>query len=120
MTDIDERLKTILSSDETNAINKSIDETGFYAEVFNSFRGPGRAMHIMTWAGIIVFGTLLIICVVKFFGAETTRDQIFYACAAVLLNSSQIALKLWFNMRLNRIAILREIKGLRLIIAQQG
>jgi len=118
MTDIDKRLQTLLSEGDSTAIDKSLDETGFYAEVFNSFRGPQRAMHIMTWLGIIVFGALLIVCIIKFFGAETTRDQIFYAGAAILLNSAQIALKIWFNMRLNRIAILREIKALRLSIAE--
>lgn len=96
-----------------------VTESSFYTEVFNSLRSPQSAMLKLSWVGILVFGGLLIFCIIQFFGAETTRDQILYASGAILLNSSQIALKIWFNMRLNRLAIMREIKALRLALAER-
>lgn len=117
MSDFDQKLKALLSTEDEAYIEEALEETGFYSEVFASLKGSGNAMHIFTWIGILIFGSLLIFCIWQFFHAETTRDQIFYAAASILLNSAQISLKLWFNMRLNRRAILREIKRLHLAIA---
>ena len=50
------------------------------------------------------------------FTAETTREQIIYAALAVMLNSAQIALKLWFNMQLNRVALSKKIRRLQLAV----
>lgn len=118
MSDFDQKLKALLSAEDEAYIEDALEETGFYAEMFASLKGSGNAMHILTWIGIMIFGGLLLFCIWKFFQAETTRDQIFFAASAILLNSAQIALKLWFNMRLNRRAILREIKRLHLAIAR--
>ncbi len=118
MRDFDRDLKDVLSSEDEAFIADHLEDTGYYAEAFSSFKGKGSAMHILTWVGIIIFGVGLLYCLWAFFQAETTRDQILYAMLAVLLNSAQIALKLWFNMRLNRRAIIREIKRLHLALAQ--
>ena len=118
MSKFDTALKDLLSAEDEAFIEDHIEETGFYAEVLGSLKGKGSAMHIFTWAGIMVFGAGLIFCFWKFFQVDTTRDQIMFAMLAVLLNSAQIALKLWFNMRLNRRAILREISRLHLAVAR--
>lgn len=118
MTDFDKDLKTLLSAEDEKFIADHLDETGYYAEAFGSLRGRGSAMHILSWVGILAASAGLIFCLWKFFHADTTRDQILFAMFAVLLNSAQIALKIWFNMRLNRRAIIREIKRLRLSLAQ--
>jgi hypothetical protein len=120
MSDFDKRLKQLLSEDDERFIANSLEETGFYSEVYGSLKGPGSAMHILTWAGIGVACMLLFYCIWQFFQAETVRDQILFAAGAIMLNTGQIALKLWFNMRLNRRAVLREIKRLHLAIANQS
>lgn len=116
MNNLDSRLEQLLSEHETTLEAPQAEEN-YYKEVFASFRGDGSGMRLLTWAGILVFGGLLIYCVVQLLGAQTTREQILYGSFAIMLNSAQIALKLWFNMRLDRRAVVAEIRKLRLDLA---
>ena len=117
MSDFDERLKVLLSEGDDAAIEQSLDEKNVFAETLGSLKGPESAINKMTWIGIMVFCILLFTCLYKFFQAETVKAQIFYASGVILTNSAQIALKLWFHMRMNRRELLREIKRLQLAIA---
>jgi hypothetical protein len=115
MNSIDEQLRELLSTrDDTDV---PLNEGNYYREVWDSFKGESSAFFIFTWIGIIVFGGGLIYCIVLMFQAEDQRGLILAATLAIMLNSAQIALKLWYNMRLNRIAVLREIRRLRLEMA---
>ncbi|MEM7678039.1 MAG: DUF6768 family protein, partial [Myxococcota bacterium] len=96
-----------------------VDETGYYQYAWGSFRGQGSAIRIMIWIGILVASGFLIFFLWKMFTAETLRDQINYATMAILLNSAQIAGKLWFNMQLNRGALSREIRRLQLVVSSR-
>lgn len=116
--DFDRKLAGLLSEDDSAFIDAALKEPGYYTEAFDSLKGPGRGLFILTWAGIILAGVMLIYCIWQMFGADNLRSQILFATFAVMLNSAQIALKLWFNMRLNRQAMMREIKRLQLAIAQ--
>lgn len=114
MSNFDRELRQALSDEDETFIADHLDETGFYSEVFGSLKGPGSLIHRMTWLGIMVFCFILFFAIWKFFQAETVRDQILFASLVIMANSAQIALKIWFNMRLNRRAIIREIKRLQL------
>jgi hypothetical protein len=116
MSKFDHDLKAILSEEDDAFIADIMDETGYYKTVFKSFRGHGSAMTIWTWCGILIAGGFLIFCVWKFIHADTVKEQIHFATFAILLNSAQIALKLWFNMQLNRRTISREIQRSQLLI----
>lgn len=116
MSKFDQDLKALLSEEDEAFMADIMDETGYYKTVFNSFRGQGSALRIWTWVGILFFVGFLIFCLWKFIQAETIKEQIHFATFAILLNSAQVALKLWFNMQLNRRAISQEIKRSQLLI----
>ncbi len=118
MSDFDQKLKQLLSEDDEAFITDAIDENGYYKTVLGSLKGQGSTIRIATWISIFVICGLLFFCVWKFFHVETTRDQILYASLVILLNSAQIALKMWFNMQLNRRIITHEIKLLQLALAK--
>ena len=90
-----------------------VAEESYYREVIASFRGDGSELHVLTWVCILIFGAGLIYCVIKLLLATSVEEQILFGVFAIMLNSAQIALKLWFNMRLNRRAIIREIHNLQ-------
>jgi hypothetical protein len=117
MTNFDAELKSLLSEEDEAFIGDAIDETGYYKYVLGQFRGPGSGMRILAWVGILLFGGGLIVCLYLLFQAETTRMQIIYATFAIQLNSAQIALKLWFNMQVNRVALSHELRRLQLVVA---
>lgn len=120
MTNFDTELKALLSEEDEAFIGDAVDETGYYKYAWGSFRGQGAGMRIMAWAGILLWGGLTIWCLYMMFTADTLRAQINYGVLAVMLNSAQIALKLWFNMQLNRIALSRELRRLQLVVASRG
>jgi len=118
MTDFDDKLRVELGAEDERFIEETLAETGYYKEAFESLRGPGRVMNILVWVGIFIFSGLLIYFLILAFQAETTREQILFAALAVMLNSAQIALKMWFNMRLNRQAVLMDIRRLRFEVSR--
>ncbi len=118
MTDFDTELKKLLSEEDEAFINDSIDEKGYYKTAFSSLRGQGSGLRIASWVGAILTSGLLIFCLWKLFQVETTNEKILFATFAILLNSAQIALKLWFNMQLNRRAITQEIRRLELKVTK--
>lgn len=119
MTEFDDKMKDLLSEADAEFIGDTIDETGFYKSVLGSFRGQGSGMSIMAWSGIIVFGVVLLVSLWQMFVADSLRMQIIWGVFAILTNSAQIALKLWFNMQLNRRALSHEIRRLQLVVASQ-
>lgn len=116
MTDFDAEMKKLLSESDTDFIGDTIDETGFYQSIWGSFRGKGSGMSRLAWGGILIFGTLTIISVWQMFVADNLRHQILWATFAILGNSAQIAMKLWFNMQMNRRALSHEIRRLQLAV----
>lgn len=120
MTNFDQNLKSLLSEEDDAFIGDAVDETGYYQYAWGSFRGQGAGMRILAWAGILLWGGLTIWFLYLMFTADTVRDQINYGVLAVMLNSAQIALKLWFNMQINRIALSRELRRLQLVVASRA
>lgn len=120
MTDFDKTLKELLSEEDEVFLTENLKEKDFYSEVWGSLKGPGKVLYISTWIGILVFSAGLIFCVWKLFQVQTTREMILFGSFAIMLNSAQIALKLWFNMRINRQAIVTDIKRLQLAVSRMA
>lgn len=118
MSDFDKRLSQLLSEEDEAYIADAVDEQGFYTTVFKSLQGQGSGMRILSWVGIFIFSALLLISIWQFFQAETVREQILFASLAIMLNSAQIAMKLWFNMQLNRRIITQELRRLQLVMTK--
>ena len=116
MTDFDKAMKDLLSEADEDFIGDAIDETGFYKSAWGSLSGKGSGMRVMAWGAIMVFAAIMIISLWQMFMADNIRSQILWATFAILGNSAQIAMKLWFNMQLNRRALSHEIRRLHLAV----
>ncbi len=103
MDNFDKELDAALRADP-------IDERGYYKEAFASLRGEGASLRIVAWVAIMLFAAGLIYCLIMLmFHAREVEDLIRYGVWAIIFNQAQIAMKLWFNMQLNRRALAREI-----------
>jgi len=116
MTDFDEKMKNLLSEADAEFIGDTIDETGFYKSSWESLSGVGSGMRKLAWGAIMIFGTLTIVSVWQMFVADNLRRQLLWMTFAILGNSAQIAMKIWFNMQLNRRALSHEIRKLQLAV----
>lgn len=116
--DFDTALSDLLREEDAAYIDGALNTSDYFKEAFGSLTGPGQGLYRFTWVGIMIFGGLLLYCIWKFIQADNVNDQILFGVFAVMLNSAQIALKIWYNMRLNRQAMMREIKLLHLAVAR--
>lgn len=119
MSNFDTELKALLSEEDESFIGDAVDEAGYYKYAWSSFRGQGSGMRILAWSAILLFGGLTILFVCLMLSADATRAQINFAALAIMCNSAQIAMKLWFNMQINRIALSHELRRLQLVVASQ-
>lgn len=118
MSEFDKKLQNLLSEEDEAFIADEIEGAGYHQEMFASFRGKGSGLRIGVWVAITIACVLIFYSIWQFFQADTVRDQIMYASLAVMANSAQIAFKHWFNQRLNRKAIMMEIRRLRVELAR--
>lgn len=116
MSNFDHKLRELLNDDELKSSFPNAEEN-YYREVMASFRGDGSELRILTLVGILVFSGGLIFCLIKLWFATSIEQQILFGVFAIMLNSAQIGLKLWLNMRLNRRAVIREVRNLQLQLA---
>ena len=120
MSDINTKMKALLSEADTDFIGDTIDETGFYKASWESLSGTGSGMRKMAWGAIMVFSAITIISIWQMFVADNLRVQLLWMTFAILGNSAQIAMKMWFNMQINRRALSHEIRRLQLAVVSQN
>jgi len=118
MSDFDKKLQNLLSEEDKAFISDRLEETGYYEEIFASFRGRGSGLRIAVWVAVLVASALIFYSIWMFFHVDSIRAQIMYASLAIMANSAQIAFQHWLNQRLNRKAIMMEIHRLRMELAK--
>jgi len=116
MASIDERIKAELERDN-EALDSVLDDTDHLdAMVMRAF---SSGIKRWLWPIFIITGLLtaaLIVLLVKFTGAATVPDQIYWGVWAILAGITVVCFELWAWMQINRIAIRREIKLLELAV----
>ena len=110
MDDFDKALESALRADP-------IDERGYYREAFASLKGEGSGLRIAAWIAVMLFSAATIFCLYKMLTVGPLDHVVKYGVGTVLFGQAQIALKLWFNMQLNRGALSRELRRLQWVIA---
>jgi hypothetical protein len=117
MNDIDDLIQRALNEEEAQWFDEW-DEQSLTEMVVDSFRGKSRWLVIMVYVWILLFFALMLVALVSFFRAETTRQMIACATGFLFCNLAVAMLKMWYWMQLNKNAITRGIKRLELQLAQ--
>ena len=120
MTDFDAKMKALLSETDADFVGDTIDETGFYKASWESLSGTGSGMRKMAGGAIMVFSAITIISIWQMFVSDNLRVQLLWMTFAILGNSAQIAMKMWFNMQINRRALSHEIRRLQLAVLSRS
>ena len=93
-------------------------EETLFQMVGRSFRGRQWWMTCIAWVYLFLFTGVAVFAAVRFFGVETTRDQILYATIFAVTAAMAMGVKMWYWTILNRNSIQREIKRLELRITK--
>jgi hypothetical protein len=117
MTDIDDAIRAGLDADDRAFLASLDDERGLFRQLGDSLGGPLGGWAKAVFAMSFVLGIVLLVSVWELLTADTTRDQILWATAAMALVMSTGFLKDWMFSRMNMFAVLREVKRLQLQVA---
>jgi hypothetical protein len=117
MTDIDDRIRAGLDADDRAFLASLDDQRGFFRQLGDSLGGPLGGWAKLVFGLSFVLGIVLIVAVWQLLTADTTRDQIVWAAAALALVMSTGFLKDWLFSRMNMFTVLREVKRLQVQVA---
>jgi hypothetical protein len=117
MTDIDDAIRAGLDADDRAFLASLDDDRGLFRQLGDSLGGPLGGWAKVVFAMTFVLGIVLFVSVWQLLTAETTRDQILWATAAMALVMSTGFLKDWLFSRMNMFTVLREVKRLQVQVA---
>jgi hypothetical protein len=117
MTDIDDAIRAGLDADDRAFLASLDDERGLFRQLGDSLGGPLGGWAKVVFAMTFVMGIVLLASVWQLLTADTTRDQILWATAAMALVMSTGFLKDWLFSRMNMFTVLREVKRLQVQVA---
>ena len=115
--DVDEMIRTVLDEAEAERYAK-LGEPSVASLVLSTFQGRYWWLNLLGGVFILLFLFLALFSAVRFFEAETTRDQLLAMGSFFFGLTMVLALKVWTWMEMQRNLIGREIKRLELQVAQ--
>jgi Family of unknown function (DUF6768) len=117
MTDLDDKIKAELER-ETSEIDKLLAKEGGLPDMVSAaWHGSLRRWIWVTSVVLLPISALMVWCGYEFFTAQNSEDQLYWGICTLLSAMSQIAIKQWQWMEMNRASMMREIKRLELAIA---
>jgi hypothetical protein len=117
MTDIDDAIRAGLDADDRAFLASLDDERGLFRQLGDSLGGPLGGWAKVVFAMTFVLGIMLVASVWQLLTADTTRDQVLWATAAMALVMSTGFLKDWLFSRMNMFTVLSEVKRLQVQVA---
>lgn len=110
MSNFEDRLKASLSAEDEAFLKDLEPEAGLFQQMGSTFSGPLGGWTVYAFVMSLTMFGLAIWSVWNMFHVETTREMILWF---VLASYSMLAvglIKIWFWMRMNHLAVLRELK----------
>ncbi|MFI1771496.1 DUF6768 family protein [Thalassobellus citreus] len=114
--DIDKLIKETLTQEEAKFYDE-LEEQGMWGMVTGIFKGKlGWLVIVMNIVNIIVFG-FFIYCLIQFFNVTETNELIKWALGVVVCLMFNSMIKLYAWMRMDKNALMRELKRLELQVS---
>jgi len=118
MNNLDEQIRSALGPDHAGMLGAPEEGERVDELVISAFKSRNRAWTIFGVIFSLVFVALFIYCAVAFFDAQQTKHQIAWGIGASLCMLAVVAIKIWFWLEMQRLAISREIKRVELLTAR--
>jgi phosphoglycerol transferase MdoB-like AlkP superfamily enzyme len=118
MTRYDDRMKDALSTDDETFLRDLEDGRGLFTQLGATFTGPMGGWGIYAFIMAFVMFVLLLVSGWNAWQAETVEAVIVWSAVSVSLVIALGLVKLWLFMRMNQMALLRELKKIELRVAR--
>lgn len=117
MSNIDERIRKSLSSDDQAFLSELDGDGSLYREITAVFQGRMRWLNGLGWVMGFAFFAIAVYCGWQFATQTDLRSMQLWGAGAALSAFALGMIKLWFWMELKTNAIVREIKRVELQVA---
>jgi len=111
MSEFEEEVKEALGGNGSFDPGKAKNAAKAASETFST---QLRRVERITWGYVIFFAALIAFSVIRFWHASSVRDQLMYLGLFLLAVGGQTLIKLWYWVVNNKLAVLKEMKLLRL------
>lgn len=121
MSDFDDALRRSLSADD-EAFLKNLEERGLFAQMGAMFEGPMKFWTLFAFVLSFAFFIAALFAFWRAIEAESLRETVLWSAGVLWFALAVAMMKLWWWLRMNHLATLRELKKieLRLVQLQEG
>ena len=116
-SDVDGLIREALEEEDRKAF-EALGEPGLPDMVTAVFRGRMRWYGVMFMAMILIFTVVTVYCGVRFFQTDEVPAMLRWGAGLLLGFAAIQGGKTWYWMQLERVAMIREIKRVELLVAQ--
>ncbi len=117
MTNIDDEIRAVLTSEEMEELESLTGEQGLFDIVGESFRTKMRYWVVFLWIYSLASFAGAVWTVMRFLTATEPKEMALWGGLSMLLFLSVALTKIWYWMELNKNTVVRELKRVELQIA---
>lgn len=110
MSDYDLRMRDGLTAEDEAFLKDLEDKRGLFDQIGDTFNGPQGGWTVFAWILSLAFFALSVFCFYKLTGAAESREGLLWLAGTMAGWISVGLVKIWFWMRMNHLATLRELK----------
>ena len=118
MSELDDKIREALAREDAELFDEIGGERSLPELVLETFRGKHRWVN-----GLFVVVSLVVVaagvwCAVRFFGTPDVAERLAWGLGVVTALVMVTAIKVWYWMEMQRLAVTRELKRVELQIAR--
>ena len=118
MSGYDTRMRDGLTAEDEAFLKDLQADRGLFEQIGGTFAGPLAGWTVFAWALSLVFFAFAVFCFWKLAGVSEMREGFLWLGGALAGWISVGLIKIWFWLRMNHLASLRELKRIELRIAR--
>ena len=120
MTSFETRLKDGLSAEDEAFLKNLEDGESLFGQLGATFAGPMRVWTGFAFVLSAAMFALAVGCFTQMFGAGTVREMLLWMTGVICAVIAVSMIKVWFWLRMNHLALLRELKRIELRLARSA
>lgn len=120
MSNFNQNLEDALSQDDEEFLHSLDNEPGLFAQMGSAFHGRLKYWTAFAFIQSLVLFGAAIYCFWQLLGSESAREAILWATGVWSTLLAVGLFKIWFWMRMNHLATLREIKRMELHLVRDA
>lgn len=114
MTNFETRLKESLTAEDEAFLRNLEEGVSLFGQLGSTFSGPMKLWTAFAFLLSFAFFGLAVWCFVEMLGTEDVREMLLWFTGVFGGMLSVAMIKIWFWMRMNHLALLRELKRIEL------